>query len=82
VAARPGTGSVGAGGSVPRLGDQAAIIALAGGRPQPAVGFGVGPARIVSTSIVISSNARDPARAVLEFGGRAFAPRPQAAGSG
>ncbi len=70
-----GAGAVGIGGSVPRLGEQAGIVALAGGRPQPAIGLGVGPTRIVGTSIVISSNVRDPARAVFEFGGRAFATR-------
>ena len=75
-----GAGAVGVGGGVPRLGVQAGVVALAGGRPQPAIGFGVGPTRSVSTSIVVSSNARDRARAVFEFGGRAFATRLQAAG--
>ncbi len=75
-----GAGAVGVGGSVPRMGLQVSLAALAGGRPLPAPALGFGPGRFTTTSISISSNARDPARAVFEFGGRAFAARLQPAG--
>ncbi len=75
-----GAGAVGVGGSVPRLGAQARVVALAGGRPQQAIGFGVGPTRLTGGSIVIGSNARERARAVFEFAGRAFATRLEGGG--
>ena len=72
-----GAGAVGFGGYVPRVGAQVGVAALAGGRPQPAIAFGLGPDRTASTSLAITANAQDPARAVIEFGGRAFATRLQ-----
>lgn len=70
-----GGGAVGVGTIVALQGTRAAILALAGGRPQPAGALDLGLSRATATSTVLSSNARDPARAVVQLGGRAFATR-------
>jgi hypothetical protein len=74
VAAAPGgAGAVGVRGTIGLTSDPARILALGEGVPLPAVGLQIAITQFATTSIVLSANARDPARAVYEVGGRAFA---------
>ena len=72
-AAPGGAGAVAVRGSIGLASSPARIVPLAAGLPQPAGALDIAAPRFATTSIVLSSNARDPARAVYEVGGRALA---------